>query len=170
VATITPGGAAPSLASYNVVVTVTVRDGNNLPIPAYPAQDIWLDDNGSADINLCQSGGTADAATDGAGFTTISGVLRGGGATQSGMAVYVSGVAVEGPNGTPGVAKSLAIDVNSPDMNKDRAVDLSDIALFAAALQPPHNGFAADFTHDTPNNVDLSDIALFSSWIGDSCP
>jgi len=168
VATITPGGAAPSLASYNVVVTVTVRDGNNLPIPAFPAQDIWLDDNGSTDINLCQSGGTADAATDAAGFTTITGVLRGGGHTQGGCAVYVSGVAVEGPGGTPGVPKSLPVDINSPDITGDRIVELADITAFSGDLTPPSNAFRSDFTHN--GIVDLPDISLFSGWIGDSCP
>lgn len=162
-ATLTPGGLAQSLASYGVIVTVTVRDGNGLPIPAFPAQDIWLDDNGSADINLCQSGSTADGQTDGDGFATISGVMAGGGNTQSGLSAYVSGVAISGGGGP-----SLSIDLNSPDINGDRIVDLGDISLFNADVQPPNNAFRSDFTHD--GIVDLGDVSLFSSWIDDVCP
>ncbi|HKI83975.1 MAG TPA: hypothetical protein VKA63_06540 [Candidatus Krumholzibacteria bacterium] len=162
-ATLTPGGLAQSLASYGVSVTVTVRDGNGLPIPAFPAQDIWLDDDGSADINLCQSGSTADAQTDGDGFTTISGILSGGGNTQGGLSAYVSGVAIAGGQGP-----SLSINLNSPDINGDRIVDLGDISLFNADVQPPNNAFRSDFTHD--GIVDLGDVSLFSSWIDDVCP
>lgn len=162
-ATLTPGGLAQSLATYGVTVTVTVRDGSGLAIPAFPAADIWLDDIGNGDINLCQSGSTADAQTDGAGFTTISGVMAGGGWTQSGMSVYVSGVAVTGGSGPV-----LNIDLNSPDITRDRIVDLGDISLFQSDVLPPNNAFRSDYTHD--GIVDLGDISLFSSWIGDSCP
>jgi hypothetical protein len=162
-ATLTPGGLAQSLATYGVIVTVTVRDINGLPIPAFPAQDIWLDDNGSADINLCQSGSTADAQTDGDGFTTISGVMAGGGNTQAGLSAYASGVAIAGGGGP-----SLSIDLNSPDINGDRIVELADISLFQSDTLPPSNAFRSDFTHD--GIVDLGDISLFSSWIDDVCP
>jgi hypothetical protein len=162
-ATLTPGGLAQSLATYGVSVTITVRDGNGLPIPAFPAQDIWLDDKGDASINLCQSGSTADAATDGDGHTTLSGVMAGGGWTQSGCAVYVSGVAITGGDGN-----NLPIALNSPDINGDRVVELADISLFQADTLPPSNAFRSDYTHD--GVVDLGDISLFSSWIDDVCP
>jgi hypothetical protein len=124
---------------------------------------MWLDDIGNGDINLCQSGSTADAATNSAGFTTISGIISGGGWTQAGASAYVSGVAITGGNGPV-----LSIDFNSPDINGDRIVDLGDIGLFQIDVQPPNNAFRSDYTHD--GIVDLGDIGLFSIWIDDVCP
>lgn len=164
--TITPAGSAPSLLARGTAVTVTVRDINGLPIPNYPAQDIWLDDTGTGEISLCQGGSLADADTDASGVTTISGVLSGGGVTELGMAVYVSGVAVT--TTVDGADIDLPIDVNSPDLNfpPDRVVDTSDIGLFTGYLDTAT--FDADYNFD--NVVDLSDIGLFSGWLDETCP
>lgn len=166
VVTITPGGNGQSLLSRGAGIDVTVRDANGLPIPAYPLQDIWVDDANTGDINLCQGGSTADADTDDNGFTTITGIISGGGNTQAGMSVYVSGVALTLT--VDGVDTVIDLDVNSPDINGDRVVDLSDISIFSGDLAPPANAFRSDFNHS--GNVDLSDISLFSGWIGESCP
>lgn len=163
--TITPAGNGQSLLSRGAGMDVTVKDANGLAIPGYPFQDIWTDDNGSGDINLCQGGSTADADTDASGFTTITGLISGGGYTQAGMSVYVSGVALTlNDDGTGGT--SISLDVNSPDINGDRTVDLSDIALFSGDLVA--YDFRSDYNHDS--TVDLSDIALFSGWISEVCP
>lgn len=77
---------------------------------------------------------------------------------------YASGVALTLT--VDGVDTVINLDVNSPDINGDRTVDLSDIALFSGDLVAP--AFRSDYNHD--NNVDLSDIALFSGWIGEVCP
>ncbi len=165
VVTITPAGNGQSLLSRGAGIDLTVRDANGLAIAGYPFQDMWLDDNGSNDINLCQGGSTADADTDANGFTTITGIIRGGGWTQAGMSVYVSGIAITLNNdGTGGT--TLNIDVNSPDIQGDRVVDLSDISLFTGDLVTFH--FRSDYNHD--GIVDLSDISLFSSWIDEVCP
>jgi hypothetical protein len=165
--TITPEGSAPSLLARGCPVSGVVRDINGLAIPNYPAQDIWLDDTGTGEISLCQGGSTADADTDASGAFTMSGVLSGGGVTEVGMAVYVSGVAMTLNNdGTGGIA--LAIDVNSPDLNfpPDRIVDTSDIGIFTSYLDTAT--FDADYNFD--NVVDLSDIGLFSGWLDELCP
>ncbi len=164
--TITPAGNGQSLTDRGTPVTVTVRDANGLPIAAYPAQDIWLDDAGTGDINLCQGGSLADADTDVNGVTTISGVIAGGGFTQAGMSVYVSGVALTVAVDSGTGSTIVNIDVNSPDINGDRTVNLSDISLFTGDLVVPT--FRSDFNHD--GGVNLSDISLFTSWIGESCP
>lgn len=164
--TITPAGNGQSLLSRGAGIDVTVRDANGLPIPTYPGQDIWVDDAGSGDINLCQGGSAADADTDANGFTTITGIISGGGNTQAGMSVYVSGVALTLT--VDGVDTVIDLDVNSPDINGDRVVDLSDISIFSGDLAPPATAFRSDFNHS--GNVDLSDISLFSGWIGEVCP
>ena len=164
--TITPAGNGQSLADRGTPVTVTIRDANGLAIAAYPAQDIWLDDAGSGDINLCQGGSLADDDTDVNGVTTISGLIAGGGYTQAGMSVYVSGVALTVAVDDETGSTILNIDVNSPDLNGDREVSLSDISLFTSDLTVPQ--FRSDFNHD--GTVNLSDLSLFATWIGETCP
>lgn len=162
--TITPAGSGQTLLQRGCDVSLTVRDVNGLPIPNYPAQDIWLDDAATGDINLCQGGSAADADTDANGATTISGALAGGGYTQAGMSVFVSGVALTTTVG--GTDPVLSIDVNSPDITGDRIVNLSDVGLFATDLTAYN--FRSDYTHD--GNVNLSDVGLFAQWIGEVCP
>jgi len=155
------------MAELNFEVQVIVRDANGLPISGYPAADIWLADTGVSgdNIALCQGGSGANADTDVNGATTLSGVIAGGGHSQVGMAVYVSGVAVTlNADGSGGIA--LPIDVNSPDISGDLLVNLADISLFSAAIVS--NDFVGDYTYD--GFVNLSDISLFSQWIGESCP
>jgi hypothetical protein len=115
-------------------------------------------------INLCQGGSTADANTDINGDTTISGTLNGGGWVQSGMAVYVSGNAITGGTGAP-----FGLDINSPDINGDRIVDLIDIGLFASDLLV--YAFRSDFVNPNvpPLVIDLSDIGRFAAFIGVEC-
>jgi hypothetical protein len=161
---VVPGGTGPTLAEQGVVVQLWLRDNFDQPIPGFPRQDIWLDDPGNGDISLCQAGTFADANTDSEGFTTISGPVYGGGWTQSGMTVYGAGLAIaQTPHGTD---YSLDLEVNSPDINGDRVVDIQDISLFAGDITG--YAFRSDFNFDAA--TDLSDISLFSGWLGTSCP
>ena len=163
--TITPAGSAKSMFELDFEVVVHVRDANGLAIPNYPLADIWLDDPGTGLIVLCQGGSTADADTDGNGMATLSGAISGGGGSTTGMAVYVSGVAVTlNADGTGGI--SLPINVNSPDLTGDLAVDISDIGVFSGDLVT--YDFRSDYTHD--GLVDISDIGLFSTWMNETCP
>jgi hypothetical protein len=158
-ATITPGGLAAALNSYGVTINVTIRDNGGLPIPAYPRADIWFDDNGSGDLNMCQNGSRADLDTDAAGAATIGGaVMFGGGWTQAGVSVYVSGVQITG-----GMGPNLGIDINSPDITNNGVVDGGDLAPFSVDINDPSAPFESDFTHD--GLVDLGDLSLFSGWI-----
>lgn len=158
---IAPNGQGETLAQFTQTIDVNVRDGNDLPIANFPAQDVWLDDAGSGDINLCQGGSVADADTDANGDTTISGTASGGGWTTNGMSVYVSGVAITGGDGP-----TISLDVNSPDINGDRIVDLIDVGLFASDL------LAYQFRSDLVFSgvIDLSDVGRFASFINAACP
>ncbi len=157
---ITPAGNGSSLGAAGLTVTVTVIDGNTDPIPGYPFQDIWLDDDGSGDIALCQGGSVADANTNAAGVTTISGPIAGGGWTQGGMQVYLAGVSLSGP--------ALLIDVNSQDINGDITVNLADLGDFAGDFSNGSFDFRSDFTCDGTEN--LADVGGFASANGESCP
>lgn len=161
---IVPSGEGPALIDQGVEVHVWLRDGWDQPIANYPFQDVWLDDPGTGDIALCQGGFMADANTDAEGHCVFTAALFGGGWTQNGMSVYVSGVAVpQTPRGSDYV---LDLQVNSPDINGDRAVNLADISIFAGDLTG--YTFRSDFNHD--NALDLGDISLFSGWLGSLCP
>lgn len=156
---ITPAGTGATLASKGLTVSVTVLDGNGDPIDAYPFSDVWFDDDGTDDISLCQGGSVADANTDASGNTTISGAIAGGGATQAGMNVYLAGVKLSGP--------AIAIDVNSPDLNKDLIVNLQDLSLFSADFNSGADPFRSDFSCD--GEVNLVDLGQFAAANGQDC-
>ena len=163
--TIYPDGSGPSLLARQCDMELTIRDANGLEVPAYPFQDIWTDDAGSGLVNLCPGGSTADADTDNFGYTTISGVISGGGTNNAGMSVYVSGVALTTTVG--GTDTVLDFWVNSPDINGDHEVALGDITLFSNDLTLYN--YRSDYNWD--GAVDLSDITLFSNAIGNAfCP
>jgi hypothetical protein len=62
--------------------------------------------------------------------------------------------------------KYFALYVNSPDINGDLVVDLSDIALFSSDLNGTYN-YRSDFNYD--GNVNLSDIGVLSAGMGATC-
>lgn len=157
----TPAGTGQTLGNEGLTISVTVVDGGNIPIPGYPFQDIWWDDNGNGDLALCQGGTVADGNTNGSGFTTISGAAAGGGWTQAGVRVYLAGVPVTG-------SPALGIEVNSPDINGDIVVNLADLGDFAADFNDPAYNFRSDFTCDGAEN--LADVGDFAVANAQSCP
>ena len=163
---VVPNGTGDALSSKGLTVTVTVRDGNGDPIPAYPFQDVGLADNaGGADITLCTSGWLSSANTNASGVTTITGVGFAGGSTQAGMRATVAGVRIiSGP--------ALDIDVVSPDMDGDLDVDLIDLSAvptgFAARFLNGVYNFQSDYTCDGAEN--LLDVVEYSFANGAVCP
>jgi hypothetical protein len=156
---VSPSGRGRTLSSLNSVVTVHVLDGNGAPIANFPFQDIWLASAKPGEINLCPGGSSADANTDAAGTTTISGTLRGGGFTEGGLVVALSGAPITG-------SPPLAIEVNSPDITGDRIVNLADVGPFAADLRGAFN-FRSDLFAD--GLVNLADVGIFSAELGAVC-
>jgi hypothetical protein len=156
---ITPGGNGPTLANELLTITVTVSDGAN-PIPGYPFQDIWWDDNGTGDLAMCQGGSVADANTDGAGVTTISGAAAGGGWTLNQVRIYLAGVGI--------TSGDLSLDVNSPDINGDLIVNLVDLGAFSQDFNNPAYDFRSDFTCDGIEN--LADVGRFAIHNSEICP
>jgi hypothetical protein len=155
---ITPDGTGDTLASIGAVVTVTVVDGTGTPIAGYPFQDMYLDDAGTAEISLCQGGSTADGNTNAAGVTTISGGISGGGFTQSGLQVYLAGVAI---------GEALGINAVSPDNNGDLVVDLADFGEFGEDFGLGY-AFRSDYDSDLVTN--LGDFGFFGTAFDTNCP
>jgi hypothetical protein len=157
---ITPAGNGPTLASQDLTVTVMVIDPAGYPIPAFPFQDIWLNDDPSGDVIMCNGGNFADANTDANGETTISAAMAGGGSTQTGMRVYVMGM--------PIATELLPIEVVSPDIFPDLVVNLADLDALATDYQNDVYDFRSDLSCD--GEEDLRDIALFALHYGEACP
>lgn len=156
---IVPDGSGPTLGSVGLTVSVNVRDSNNDPIVGYPFQDMWVDDIGNGSIALCQGGSVADGNTDANGDATISGAIAGGGQTQSGMQVYLAGVALAGA--------ALQIDANSADITGDLVVNLADIGEFGIDFNGAYN-FRSDFIPD--GTINLADVGELGIANGSVCP
>lgn len=158
---ISPKGTGPSLAEADVVITLTLLDGTGTPISNYPFQDMWVDDDGNGDIFMCHQASLADHNTDAAGVTTFSGSFTGGGWTQNGLRVYVAGM--------PIANDLLAIDVASPDYNRDNRVDIVDLGQFAMDYIDVEYDFWCDFNGDGAE--DLADLGIFAAHHGTlGCP
>lgn len=157
---ITPAGSGPTLASRGLVVSVLVVDGEGFRIAGYPFQDIALHDAGDNQLNICPGGSTADTNTDAFGEAEISHALAGGGSTVNGVQVYLGGAPVPTP--------PLAIRVNSPDLNGDRTVNVSDVGLFAGDFGSGVYRFRSDLVND--GTLNISDVGLFAAAVQETCP
>lgn len=163
-----PDGNGPTFAESrtpwgdiaDATVTLILRDNNYDPIAGYPAEDLWLEslDNG---LTHCSGGTIADADTDGQGTTRWSAPLRAGGFSTTESVVMANGAPVWAPD------PRVPLMFNSPDINGDLRVDLTDLQQFAVEYFQTQ-GFRADLQRD--GQVNLSDLALFAYAFGTGCP
>ncbi len=159
-------GSAPAAARtpYGILadatITLYLRDCLDLPIADYPREDLWLE---SADggLVLCPGGTIADVDTDAAGSTTWTTPLRGGGMSESLCLVMINGFAVINSG-------AFEVRFNSPDMNGDLLVNLSDVPVFVGDFYSGFYHFRSDFSRD--GTVNLSDIVTIAQAVGSSCP
>ncbi len=159
---VTPAGNGESLiglaATVQLVVT-SMFDGT--PVPGYPLQDLWLWDHDVTTLGTC--GGmppnVADANTDAEGRTQISGIMIGGGHSQTGLTAYGAG--------SPS-SDVIPIFIVSPDINGSLSVDLADLGIFADDFNDPTYQFRSDLSHD--GTEDLGDVAIMAEHMGERCP
>lgn len=132
------------------------------PVYNYPREDMWLATT-LGGLVLCPGGSIADRNTDEYGQTTFSQALFAGGATDPAAGeecvVYVNGTVC--PN------DGLDIQFNSPDLNRDLVVDLSDVVIFATIFAAGYD-YAADYYWD--GTINLSDTVLMAKGLGVGCP
>jgi len=148
----------PYGARVDATVTVQLLDCNYDAIAGYPAEDLWLNTEDYA-LVTCLQGSTADGPTDSEGFTHWTQPLLGGGASESGLKVYL--------NGDPLDVPPLPFLFNSPDLNGDRTVSLSDVSAFAADFHGDYD-FRSDLNGDT--QLSLGDVAKLAAALGANCP
>jgi len=140
-------------------IHVRLIDGMGIPIQFYPAEDIWLDSQDSH-LALCSGGSVADGDTDFFGHTSWYNPLRAGGYSLEPTVVVVSGAVLAGG---PGVN----LHFNSPDLNGDLSVNLTDVSLFAGDFFGVYH-FRSDLAFD--GTINLSDVSRLALAVGRSCP
>ena len=143
----------------DATITLTLRDGNGVTISNFPAEDLWLQ---SADGGMieCLGGTRANYNTDIMGRTVWAFPLSAGGFSQAPMKVLINGDAL--------TSGDIQLNVNSPDINGDGNVDLSDTVLFASYYNSGTYRYEADFNFD--GAINLSDLGLFAAGLGARCP
>lgn len=142
----------------NATITLTLRDVNNVPIYQYPWADLWLD-TADGGLAYCSGGTTADRDTDVNGQTVWTGTLFAG-CSGIGTVIVVSGAVMTGT--------VLGVNHNSPDINCNLAVNLSDLSLYAQDVFGGVYKYRSDFYYD--GNLNLSDLVLMAQGAGAVCP
>ncbi|MBI4720118.1 MAG: hypothetical protein HY770_02605 [Chitinivibrionia bacterium] len=162
-----PAGDGDQLSAKGVTISIEINDGAGDPIAGVPATDFWVVDCDPAlDMVLCggSASSNATAATDENGQTTMEGDIAAGGCAD-GLSVVVQGFVIEeGVSCTP---VCLDIDIRSPDMNGDLAVNLLDFALFGGAYPPNAYAKCADFNCDAA--INLQDFSAFGLHYNHDC-
>ncbi|MCK9996649.1 MAG: hypothetical protein KAH56_10285 [Candidatus Krumholzibacteria bacterium] len=149
----------PFGGTEDATITVLLVDGGWLPIAYFPAEDIWLEseDNG---LVPCMGGTIADANTGTDGRAQWREPPLGGGQSQALTVVMVNGMLLE-------LTSGVRLSFNSPDINGDLMVDLTDLQLFAVDFFSSDD-FRSDFHRD--GIVNLSDLPPMALAIGANCP
>lgn len=151
-----------SSTTVNATITLTLLDGNGDPIFLYPNEDLWLETT-LGGLALCPGGSIADANTNALGQTTWSGSVFGG--KQSNRTAAEKTVVVI--SGNPLNGSQLDILFNSPDIDGNLVVNLSDTVLYAQNATGSYN-YRSDFFFD--GSVNLSDTVLYAQGLGSACP
>jgi hypothetical protein len=172
----TPLTNADVLAGPEIDATIRIQlwvddsdtggDPNPHFVPNFPAEDIWLEIPGQ---NVCIGRAHPDGPTDSEGWFTFSGSPGMGGwkdPTEGPPYVYVvvSGNILYDDFGQ---LISPTIVVNSPDINADLTVNLTDVAIFSVDYHGNYS-FGSDFFWD--GVINLSDVPFMVVLMGDTCP
>lgn len=165
---VSPSGNGPDLEHgydmggqvADVRITLLVLNGNYDPIANLPYEDMWLQSENGGLIR-CMGGTYPDSNTDVNGETIFSGPFLAGGSNADPEKILVMIV------GEPLVQYPLSLFINSPDVNGDLTVNLSDISAMSQVLNGDYD-WRCDFNND--GAVNLSDIVVFATCLGVNCP
>lgn len=143
----------------DATITLYVLDGLNFPIVNFPFEDLWLE---SADGGMvpCISGTIADQHTDVQGMTMWVNPLLAAGHSQAPVHVFINGSAITSNAGLP-------LNINSPDINGDGNVNLTDISILSSDYYTSYN-FRCDMNGD--GFLNLADVPFFARHYGATCP
>lgn len=140
-------------------INLWLVDPAGVPVNGYPREDIWLQDTTSP-LNFCGIFELwPDQDVDQNGETFWFNSPRGGGHTSGALQVYV--------NNSPLLGALLPLQINSPDVNADLRVNLSDLVPFTMDYFGAYH-FRSDLFHD--GRINLSDVAIMAEQMGQTCP
>ncbi len=143
-----------------IIMRVVTMGGD--PIENWPFEDLWIEPN-QGGMFACIAGNCADANTDANGETSFATPLAAGGYSNYPddlMVAYMSGLPAETP--------PMAVYVNSPDLDGNLVVNLTDLVLFAMAYRNGEMAYRYDYWWD--GVLDISDVVLFTQGYGTECP
>jgi len=143
----------------NGTIHLMLLDGMGAPIDDYPREDIWLESVDGGAVS-CIQGSLADANTDVNGETSWVNPLMAGGYSEANTHVII--------NGSPLVSPGLNVHFNSPDINADGVVNLTDVTMFSQDIFGWTYQFRSDFHYD--GIINLSDLSILGEGFGASCP
>jgi len=147
----------------DATITATFIDAGGNPMFLYPGQDIWIETS-SGGLAACMAGTISDGDTDINGQTTFSGTFRAGGYSNRTGGEKARVII----NGTALIGSDLDILFNSPDLDGDGQVGLSDTVIFV----PRYTGGAYDYSVDYffDGQINLSDLVLYAGGLNSACP
>jgi hypothetical protein len=144
-------------------ITVEMFDAYGDPIVGYPAEDVWLETT-MGSMSVCPAGSIADGPSDVNGQLFMTGVLYAGGCSD-----ILSGEEISAfVNGMPIWGNEMDILINSPDLNADLVVNLSDVVLFSQLFLSGVYDYAADLHYD--GILNLSDLVVIAQHRNTMCP
>jgi len=159
-----PAGDGTDLITVGAQIELTVKDATGAAMVGVPSGDVWLI-GCAAGLTLCGGSGSsnADAATDGAGYTTISGGLAVGGCDQGVKVVVQNTVLADPLNCNQDLC--LAMDVHSADIDGNLTVNVGDFGLFGLDYPSPPKVYneCIDFNCQADLGVDIGvvDFGLY---------
>ena len=174
-----PNGSGTQLAgcfafgggTANVHILVTLIDVAGIQVPNVPATDVRIEEM-QTPLSWCANSwyppplhapNLADGPSNAVGQTRFSLSYHGGGWVQGSTFVWV----LEATGAWMPIPTPLNLSFNSPDMNGDLVVNLTDIGLFAVSFFGPYQ-YQADFNYD--GTINLTDLAMLAPTIGAACP
>ena len=161
-------GGAPA----NVFIQVTLNDVTGLPVPMVPAANVRIEELQSPRAWCANSWyppplhapNLADGPSNAAGQTQFSLSYHGGGWLHGPTLIWV----LEASGAWMPIAAPVLVSYNSPDINGDLVVNLTDISFFAMDFWGAAYMYRSDFNYDGVTN--LTDLAMLAPTIGVSCP
>jgi len=164
-----PDGLGPGLENardlagnpVDATIEVWVLDYAAMGLVNFPWQDVWIksiDGNRPAGCGYSSVGITMDANADSIGRMFLSRPPIAGGWNDGDSSAMINGDAING--------LILQLRWNSPDINGDLKVDLTDAGLFTGDLVAGYH-FRSDLVYDGVLN--LSDVGVMANSLGAEC-
>jgi hypothetical protein len=154
------GGAGSLVVAADCTVTLTLRDTDAVAIPNFPFEDVWLQWQDETNLFVCDGGTTCDFNSNEFGVTIWQNGLQIGGWSDSLADVMINGDAL--------TSGTVALSINSADLNVDGIVNLVDVGRFSTAFAAPVVDYSADFAND--GRMLVSDVSKMAQGVGAACP